>query len=98
MAREQIRADAVELLRRCGHSPQHSPSGPHRHLLRNVMQQLWNRATRQPMPPVILDGLAWRSMPRTEREVLWAQWQDGLEVEIEAIVGDPCSRRPVFNW
>jgi len=97
-SRHRLRDDAESLLREGGVSPTRAAGDPYRELLREVMRELWLGLTGTSVDALVFDRWTWAGLGRGDREVLRAQWKDGLDVTIEDVPGDPHSRRPAFSW
>lgn len=98
ISRRRLRADAERLLRACGVQAHGPGDEPYADAVRETMRGMWLAMTGEPVATVVYDRFGWSALSRTEREVLRAQWRDGLEVLVEDIDGDPTSRRPALSW
>ena len=98
ISRRRLRTDAERLLHSCGVRQSGAADESYADAVRETMRRLWHAITGEPVATVVFDRFGWSALSRTEREILRAQWLDGLEVLIEDIEGDPSSRRPALTW
>lgn len=97
-SRRRLRADAELLLAAAGIERAGPEDFAFHDCIRAVMRELWEGLTGHPLDDVVLDRATWHSLTRVEREILRAQWRDGLGVEVEEIPGQANSRRGAIGW